>query len=97
MEVECSFVRDALQARLAPFACPAAEAACCRWGSWLSPGAAAACDRGWPALALPRRASPLPPTARPPRRARPQGDDVSEMRLRLVASAPESYPFKDDD
>lgn len=26
-----------------------------------------------------------------------RGDDVYEMRMRLVSAAPESYPFKDDD
>jgi hypothetical protein len=25
------------------------------------------------------------------------GDDVYEMRLRLLSSSPEAYPFKDDD
>lgn len=26
-----------------------------------------------------------------------QGDEVYEMRLKLLSSSPESYPFKDDD
>jgi hypothetical protein len=26
-----------------------------------------------------------------------RGDDVSELRLRLLSASPETYPFKDDD
>ena len=32
----------------------------------------------------------------PPRFAALQGDDVNEMRLKLLSSSPESYPFKDE-
>lgn len=87
----------AMPPRAVPPPSPAAAVATClRRRSAADAGGA-----GPPRHATPRH-TPAPgmlphPCRLPPHSSHAQGDDANEMRLRLVASSNEAYPFKDDD
>eukprot|EP00887_Chlorella_sp_A99_P000385 scaffold13.g385.t1 len=88
LEVEASFVKERGGAR----GVGAARSASTRPAATL----AAACDAhsaaAWPATDVPRLGR-APPAAQDMLR----GDDVYEMRLKLLSSNAEAYPFKDDE